>query len=94
MQVSFKIHNQLAIKPEIFTQGIAKLGEDDLFLGTMFRSYVSNIIIINHYDNLVVYYHKSLESLKHSWCLTTVHKSSLHQDNVFFDSSDYFSTCL
>ena len=38
MQVSFKIRNQLAIKPEIFTEGIAKLvGEDDLFLGTTFR---------------------------------------------------------
>jgi hypothetical protein len=35
-------------------------------------------------DNMVVYYHKSLESLKLSWCLTTVHKSSLHQDNVFY----------
>ena len=34
MQVSFKIPNQLAIKPEIFTEGIAKLGEDDLFLAT------------------------------------------------------------
>ena len=44
MQVSFKIHNQLAIKPEIFTQGIAKVGEDDLFLGTTFRSYVSKVI--------------------------------------------------
>ena len=41
MQVSFKIRNQLAIKPEIFTQGIAKLGEDDLFLGT---DYVSKVI--------------------------------------------------
>ena len=44
MQVSFKIPNQLAIKPEIFTEGIAKLGEDDLFLATMFRSYVSKVI--------------------------------------------------
>ena len=44
MQVSFKIRNQLAIKPEIFTQGIAKLGEDDLFLGTTFRSYASKAI--------------------------------------------------
>lgn len=35
MQVSFKIRNQLAAKPEIFAEGIAKLfGEDDLFLGT------------------------------------------------------------
>jgi hypothetical protein len=41
MQVSFKIRNQLAIKPEIFTQGIAKLGEDAYFwaqrLGLMFQ---------------------------------------------------------
>jgi len=44
MQVSLKIRNQLAIKPEIFTQGIAKLGEDDLFLGTTFRSCVSKVI--------------------------------------------------
>ncbi|MEP6576636.1 MAG: hypothetical protein ABJB85_09435 [Nitrososphaerota archaeon] len=44
MQVSFKIRNQLAIKPEIFAQGIAKLGEDALFLGTTFRSYVSKVI--------------------------------------------------
>ena len=44
MQVSLKIRNPLAIKPEIFTQGIAKLGEDDLFLGTTFRSYVSKVI--------------------------------------------------
>ena len=82
MHVSFKIRNQLAIKPEIFTQGIAKLGEDDLFLGTTFISNVSKVV--GHYDNMVEYYHESLESLKLSWCLTTVHKSSLHQDNVFF----------
>ena len=44
MQVSFKIRNQLTIKPEIFNEGIAKLGEDDLFLGTTFRSYVSKAI--------------------------------------------------
>ena len=44
MQVSFKIRNQLAIKPEIFTEGIAKLGEDDLFLGTTFRSNVSKVV--------------------------------------------------
>ena len=44
MHVSFKIRNQLAIKPEIFTEGIAKLGEDDLFLGTTFRSYASKAI--------------------------------------------------
>ena len=43
MQVSFKIRNQLTIKPEIFTEGIAKLGGDDLFLGTI-RSYVSKAI--------------------------------------------------
>ena len=41
MQVSFKIRNQISSKPEIFTEGIAKLGEDDLFLGTTIRSYVS-----------------------------------------------------
>jgi hypothetical protein len=47
MQVSFKIRNQLDVKPEIFTQGIAKLvGEDDFFLGTTFRSYVSKVIDI------------------------------------------------
>jgi hypothetical protein len=45
MPVSFKIHNQLAIKPEIFTEAIAKVvGEDDLFLGTTFRSYVSKVV--------------------------------------------------
>jgi hypothetical protein len=44
MPVSFKIRNQLAIKPEIFTEAIAKLGEDDLFLGTTFRSYVSKVV--------------------------------------------------
>ena len=32
--VSFKIRNQLTIKPEIFTEGRAKLVEDVLFLGT------------------------------------------------------------
>jgi len=44
MQVSFRIRNQLAIKPEIFTQGIAKLGEDDYFLGTTYGSFVSKVI--------------------------------------------------
>jgi hypothetical protein len=37
MQVSFKIRNQISSKPEIFTEGIAKLGEDDLFLGTTIK---------------------------------------------------------
>ena len=44
MQVSLKIRNQLSIKPEIFTEGIAKLVGEDLFLGTTFRSYVSKVM--------------------------------------------------
>jgi len=41
VQVSFKIRNQLAIKPEIFTQGIANLEKTPYFwaqrLGLMFQ---------------------------------------------------------
>ena len=41
MQVSFKIRNQLAVKPEIFTEGIAKLEKTTYFwaqrLGLMFQ---------------------------------------------------------
>lgn len=61
MHVSFKIRNQLAIKPEIFTQGIAKLGQDDLFLGTTFRSFVSKVIEnimkclpLDHYSTITI----------------------------------------